>query len=412
MLFTIFIPLCILQAQKKKVKEADSYEAVLDSMSVYNFEAAIEILEEDITKRTKRKKPTEEAESLLTLAHRNLGKLLATERLTIIDSIIVKKEDALKHIHLSKESGSLLRMSEFSGKLDTMDCIVFRNQLNNHTVFSQMDANGQLTLYQSTLIGNEWTKPVPLKGIKGEEELAQHNYPFMLTDGATLYYAAKDEESLGGYDIYMTRFDADEQQFLTPENVGMPFNSPANDYLLCIDEFYNLGWFVTDRNMLEGNVCVYTFIPNETRQIYNEAEIGMEKLRQMAYIHSIQSTWFDETLVKESLAKLQLMRMAEKNSEDTRQFEFVLNDKKTCYSEKDFTNNEAKKKVNTWMELTKSLEQTKNKLDILRDNYPSYTDSQKQQLNAQIKQLEEAYEKLLKDIRDIENTIRKLELGK
>ena len=76
----------------------------MDSMAVYNFEAAIEMLEEDIALKTKRKKPTEEQENLLTLAHRNLGKLMATERITIIDSIIVDKQNVLSHIHLSNES--------------------------------------------------------------------------------------------------------------------------------------------------------------------------------------------------------------------------------------------------------------------------------------------------------------------
>ena len=31
--------------------------------------------------------------------------------------------------------------------------------------------------------------------------------------------------------------------YLVPENVGMPFNSPYNDYMYVIDEYNNLGWF-------------------------------------------------------------------------------------------------------------------------------------------------------------------------
>ena len=52
----------------------------------------------------------------------------------------------------------------------------------------------------------------------------------MLSDGLTLYFAAQGPESIGGYDIFMTTYDAAEGRFLKPENIGMPFNSTANDY--------------------------------------------------------------------------------------------------------------------------------------------------------------------------------------
>lgn len=91
----------------------------------------------------------------------------------------------------------------------------------------------------------------------------------MMADGMTLYFAAKGEESLGGYDIFVTRYNKSTGEFVRAENVGMPFNSPANDYLMAIDETCNIGWFVTDRNQTADNVCIYRFIPNETREVYD-----------------------------------------------------------------------------------------------------------------------------------------------
>ena len=83
----------------------------------------------------------------------------------------------------------------------------------------------------------KWTAPHKLDELDGDDA---QNYPFMLSDGITLYYAAQGEESIGGYDIFVTRYDMDEKKFLYPENLGMPFNSPANDYMLAIDEFNQL----------------------------------------------------------------------------------------------------------------------------------------------------------------------------
>lgn len=92
------------------------------------------------------------------------------------------------------------------------------------------------------------------------------NYPYVLTDGATIYYAADGENSIGGYDIFVTRYNTNTNTYLTPENVGMPFNSPYNDYMFAIDEFNNLGWFASDRYQPEGKVCIYVFIPNSSKR--------------------------------------------------------------------------------------------------------------------------------------------------
>ena len=49
-----------------------------------------------------------------------------------------------------------------------------------------------------------------------------------MADGVTIYYAS-DGEGLGGYDIFVTRYNTNTDTYLVPENVGMPFNSPYND---------------------------------------------------------------------------------------------------------------------------------------------------------------------------------------
>ena len=66
--------------------------------------------------------------------------------------------------------------------------------------------------------------------------------------------------------------------------MGFPFNSYANDYMLVIDETCNVGWFASDRYQPEGKVCIYTFIPNESRNPYDyentEGYIEMQKILQ------------------------------------------------------------------------------------------------------------------------------------
>lgn len=303
-------------------------------------------------------------------------------------------------------------MREMLNKPDTADCTMFRNQLDNFSVFAQPAAGGRLMLFQTELIGDEWTKPAPLRGITTADAPADFNYPFMLTDGTTLYFAARGEESLGGYDIYMTRYDADEQAYLEPENIGMPFNSPANDYLFAIDEFYNLGWFATDRGMAPGKVCVYTFIPNATRRIYNEDDTGSERLRRLARITSIAETWSDQAQVAEARKRMEALSAAQSTGKGKRQFTFVLSDRKTCHSESDFQNAEARQMVKTWQEHSNNLQATRQQLAQLRDKYAAANEAQRAQMAAQIRLTETDYEQLLAQVRQIEKSIRAKELGK
>ena len=92
--------------------------------------------------------------------------------------------------------------------------------MGNKAYFSQPDDSLKQQLCTSDLLGGEWSKPQLLNGIS--EGISETAYPFMLADGLTFYFAGKGEESIGGYDIFMTRYDAHNNSFLKPENIGMP----------------------------------------------------------------------------------------------------------------------------------------------------------------------------------------------
>jgi hypothetical protein len=190
----------------------------------------------------------------------------------------------------------------------------------------------------------------------------------------------------------------------------MPFNSPANDYLYVIDEFNNLGYFVSDRNQPEDSVCLYTFIPNEKRSIYDIDAIGEEKLRDLAKINSIKDTWINPAAVKEAQKRLADTRNAKEGEKLKHDFVFVLNDLHTYYTLSDFKKPKAKEKAQWWLESQKDLQARSQELDRLRARYVSGTDTQKAQIAPQIRLNEEKLEQIESDMRDLEKEIRKLEL--
>lgn len=411
-LFTIIIIVSCLavsaqgrrtKAKAQVVPEINPVEAI----SEYRFTEAEDYLMSAIQQLQKKKQPVIREEELLETARKGRIKLQATEQVMIIDSLVLPKAEILNAIKISSECGSIHPLSNII-KEDSSLCSYFQNQLGDKRMYAQPDKNGRLRLVESQLIANEWSAPTPLKGFD-EEENDNFNFPFMLTDGVTMYFAAENAESIGGYDIYMTRYDADEQKFLVPDNIGMPFNSPANDYLYVIDEFNNLGYFVSDRNQPADSVCLYTFIPNEKRTLYNIDVLGEDKLRSLARINSIRDSWSDPAAVKEAQKRLNDTRNAREEQHKKRDFEFVLNDQHTYYTLSDFKKPRAKEKAQWWLENKKDLVSRSQELERLRARYVSGTDTQKAQIAPQIRLNEEKLEQILTEINSLEKEIRKIE---
>ena len=101
----------------------------------------------------------------------------------------------------------------------------------------------------------------------------------MMQDGMTIYYANNGTSSLGGYDIFISR--KDDNEYYKPQNIGMPYNSPYDDYMLAIDETTGVGWWATDRNQLGDSITIYKFIPQDMRINYDVDTIDLVKFARI-----------------------------------------------------------------------------------------------------------------------------------
>lgn len=409
---TFFFVFCTsVSAQRGRVSAEDLDAPIKEAISLYDFTKAEELLQQKIGLLEKKKKSTEYEDSLLEVVQKGSVKLHATERVIFIDSLVLPKSSLLENLSFGAEGGTLVSYSQYFSKKDTLGCSVFENQLKNKIVFSAPTKGGILKLFESVRNGDEWSNPSLLVGLDDNEK-DHMNWPFMLSDGQTLYFAAANEESMGGYDIYMTRYDADEHKYLSPENIGMPFNSPANDYLFVIDEFNNLGWFATDRNQPADSVCLYTFIPNDTRRTYEDGSVSEEQLRSLARIGCIRDTWTDRKRVQDARQRLLSLKEESAVSEKKGDFYFVVNDGHICQTLEDFRNEKAREKMSWLLESRKECEKTAVELQKLRDQYAGANQPNKVTLAPQIRILEAKLEQQKSDIKSQEKLIRRIELNK
>jgi hypothetical protein len=365
---------------------------------LYMFQEAVDAyqMQINVLKKNKKSKPEdiEAIEPLLNQAERLAKMVSRCENVQIIDSLIIDKSYFLDAYLLGEEAGTLE---------NTKGSVNFENQLKDRRYFGKKLSNGNFRLHSQTKIQDNWTEDKLLN--LPADSASDDNFPFVMPDGLTIYYASTGNGSIGGYDIFVSRYNLTNDTYLAPNQLGMPFNSVYNDYMMAVDEVNEIGYFATDRFQPEDKVVVYTFIPNnEYTSVESEDE---QELISRALITSIKDTWVQG---KDYQAYLKTI---ENNIENERQkvkkdFTFVINDNIIYYALDDFDSDAAKNAYLQSQALWDKITALENQLDSHRQNYAKGDAKKKQSLKEPIlaneRQLENLYEEYEKAVRNTKNT--------
>lgn len=401
----------LTEKEAKAKAAAGTTEGLLEAGKYYmnqlKFSTAEPLLSKAVRAAQARKQNWRDIQKVLEACRLGEQMLAGTEKITVVDSIVVDKQDFLSAYKLSEATGSLDYFAHFFGKASSGQTTVYRTEFGDKIYYAQPDTANHLRLYTSDNMGGRWSAGVPLQGIGGL--YTEENYPFMCGDGTTLYFASKGIESLGGYDLFVTRAGDDNTHYLKADNMGMPYNSPANDYMLVLDEYNNLGWFASDRFQPEGKVCLYVYVPNKSRVTFDPAKTDPESLRRAAALFSIKDTQTDSSVVQKALARLATAGSHTKKVTRAHDFELVINDNLTYTTYSDFKSPEARALCTAWVKDKKDFDTQCATLDTLRDRYANGTADVKQQLTPRILQLEKQTETLRQSLKAAETEIRNTE---
>lgn len=214
----------------------------------------------------------------------------AVERVLVFDSLVVRKADLLSVLPLPADAGRIEWIDADDPEKGTRYVSGFGDACYEGAATDSLKTWG---MTQCLRTEHGWSEGVPLfsrEDAEGDAATCQ-SYAYMLADGTTLYLAQKSADGLGGLDIYMTRQGSDGRKFFRPENVGMPYNSTANDYLMVINEDAGVGYFASDRNQGADSVCVYYFQPNTMRETYSSEAYSLEQRIALGRLSSISLTW-------------------------------------------------------------------------------------------------------------------------
>ena len=291
----------------------------------YRFDEAISSLQHQIATAKRQKKTTIQLEQALSRARLGAIMLSATEKVRIIDSLVVDR-GSIPIPQLRKGLGKLQAAQTLAAALGLAGKRVgeaaYINDWGDRAYFAMADTTENLRLYVANRFVQKWGQPLPLPGFA--------------------------------------------KAFLKPQNLGMPFNSPANDFLMVIDRANNMGWFVSDRYQPVDKLCIYSFVPNDNREVY-DASTPKNTLRQLAMLMPLQLSQISPE-ERRQLAADYAKSKQDGKSEDKSNV-FIINDNTVYHSLDEFRHPEARKAAKEWWDATQHLQAIGEQLDELRRAY-------------------------------------------
>ncbi len=349
-------------AQSKGVAEASRYLAEI-AFHEYDFEGAENYIDqyETALKRAKKSMPAEisDLRRRVLLAENMLERV---EKIVIIDSVAVDRDEFFKAYRLSPGSGSISSPEILPDGFEHADPTAVAMPETQTVMFwaAPGDDDEYRIMESNKLFDGSWEKPTALDetiNIDGD-----NNFPFLMADGVTLYYANNGEGSIGGYDIFISR--KEDNSYLQPQNIGMPYNSPYDDYLLAIDEITGVGWWATDRNGMEDSITIYKFIPSDLRQNYSSDD---DDLTDKARITDYRSTWESGKNYSDILKKIDKIKLDK--SVEQPEFAFALPGGRVYTRLSDFRSSRARALMEEYLAAEKELKANEATLAKLRQKY-------------------------------------------
>jgi hypothetical protein len=94
------------------------------------------------------------------------------------------------------------------------------------------------------------------------------DFPNISPDGLTLYFSSKGHTSMGGYDIFTSKYNATTNKFEIVRNIGYPLNTVNDDMNFRVSETGRYGYIAALKPNGLGDLDIYRVTFNEIEPSY------------------------------------------------------------------------------------------------------------------------------------------------
>ncbi len=258
-IFTIPALSVSLSAQEHEadtwIRTGDSMHAIYDfSMAIEAYEKALDILED----------PFEVIYDSLKI-HSVREKLMLSENGLSMSSFVygpvVKARhkfslsDFFLYYPLADRSWRALPNQLDSSAVSGLSRALYVPEGSERIYYSAEDQDGIRNIYMTEYADSLWTLPTLLN--EHMTSPSDEIYPMLSPDGRTMYFASEGLHGVGGFDIYMSEWSDEDNDWSVPVNMGFPYSSPADDFLFMNTDDENHTIFASNRECSPDSVWVY-----------------------------------------------------------------------------------------------------------------------------------------------------------
>ncbi|MFY0651440.1 MAG: PD40 domain-containing protein [Cyclobacteriaceae bacterium] len=172
-----------------------------------------------------------------------------------------KEEGHMQYSEFQGHTWSAPQGDEFNLDLSDLTAHFFINEQENLILFSKpvqtTDGVKHLDIFQSNRdsLSGQWIYPKNIsKAINSDKD---EDFPFLSSDGKTLYFSSKGHSSIGGYDIFKSEFEPATQSWSAPIALRNPINSTEDDIQYKLNENLISGYYVSNRKESKGGFDIY-----------------------------------------------------------------------------------------------------------------------------------------------------------
>lgn len=138
---------------------------------------------------------------------------------------------------------------------DNLSRAIFIPDGSRDIYYSAKDEEGIRNIYATHLTDSLWSVPTLIN-----EQMTSSSdeiYPMLSHDGQSLYFASKGLYGMGGYDLYVSDWNSETNDWDMPVNMGFPYSSPYDDFLFVNTEDGKYSIFASNRECGRDSVTIY-----------------------------------------------------------------------------------------------------------------------------------------------------------
>lgn len=127
------------------------------------------------------------------------------------------------------------------------------------------DQEAQTDIYICRKLPNgNWSEPLKL----GDEINTPYHedFPYLSTDGVTLYFSSEGHNTIGGFDLFKSVWNTDENTWTKAENLGYPVNTTDDDRSISLTPDNRVGYISALRAGGQGDLDIYRIKFNDVDQ--------------------------------------------------------------------------------------------------------------------------------------------------